>query len=214
MAAGILAASVGSLINGTTRGDDTKANFWDEMSTMFDASPGSTGDDRKVLWAAAVRVFYHHPILGAGAGDFGAAAAYELKLGEVGGAYANNPKTLYRRALHNIFYEILAEFGLVGVAIILFLLYRFWQNSQQLIKPEAAVIWQAAGGTDDIRRLALGLEAGMVGFLTTGYFYNQLFQVTFYSLLFTNVLLHAIVFKNRPTLPAKSNFRRLAVQQA
>jgi len=192
-AAGLIVAIAASLINGKTRGADTRSSFWSEMSTMFDDSKGSTGDDRKVLWAAAVKVWEYHPILGAGINNFGPAAATEFKIGDVGGSYAENPKRLYDRALHSIYFQILSEFGLAGVLTFGFLLVQFWRRNHVLFTPAAAERWRRAGGQGDLRSLALGLESGMVGFLVSGAFFNQMFSMWFYGLIIATSLLYHMV---------------------
>jgi O-antigen ligase len=191
--AALLIAVVGSVISGKTRGVDTQASFWKEMSTMFDDSEGSTGNDRKVMWGAAVTVWAHRPVFGAGGDNFGAAAVTMLSVGDIGGQYASNPGTLYGRALHNIYFQVLSEYGLAGLLCFLYLLYKFWHNSWRLSRPAADVAWRAAGGTDDIRKVSLGLESGMVAYMCYGMFYNTLFIMVGFSLLFMNAVLMSIV---------------------
>jgi O-antigen ligase len=200
---------VAMVVNGKSRGDDTRSNFFDEMSTMFDDSEGSTGDDRKVLWAAAMKVYYQHPVLGAGLEQFGPDAAETFKLGDVGGFYAENPQRLYARALHSNYFQLLSEFGTVGAIIFVWMLVEFWKRCRLFLTPEAAAAWYRAGGSEDIRWLALGLESGMVGFLATGVFFNQLFQVWFYGLLITAALMENIVRG-----PAKGPLRSRVVRGA
>ncbi|MGH7620241.1 MAG: O-antigen ligase family protein [Gemmatimonadaceae bacterium] len=195
------------VVPGKSRGDDTRDNFFDEMSTMFDDSEGSTGDDRKVLWAAAMKVFYQHPILGAGLEQFGPDAAMTFKMGDVGGAYAENPSRLYARALHSNYFQLLSEFGLVGAAIFIWMLVEFWRRCHFFLKPSTAVIWQRAGGAQDIRSLALGLESGMVGFLATGVFFNQLFQMWFYGLVIMAALLETLVKRAAQPVPVRGGPR-------
>jgi len=185
-------AIVASKVKGTTHGADSSDDFWTEMSTMFETKEGSTGADRLVLAAAARRVFLQHPIFGAGAENFGSAAATELRLGDVGGAYAADLKSLWGRQLHNIYFQLLSEYGIVGVSLFLQLIYVFWKTSESLRRPEALASWRAKGGRLNIGYLALGLQCGMIGFLSTGYFYNTLFTPQLYSLLFANLLLNAI----------------------
>lgn len=191
LAAGLLIVTIGaSLINGKTRGSDSRSSFWSEMSTMFDDSEGSTGDDRKVLWRAAVKVWEFHPILGVGINQFGSAAANLLKVGDVGGYYAENPATLWGRALHSLYFQILSEFGTVGIIVFIVMLVQFWRRCRALFKPAAAERWRQLGGSGDLRTLALGLESGMVGFLASGAFFNQLFTFWFYALIITCTLLY------------------------
>jgi O-antigen ligase len=200
LAAGfVIVVITASMVNGKTRGGgDTRANFWSEMSTMFDDSEGSTGDDRKVIWRAATREYLEHPILGVGIAQFGPVAASEFQIGDVGGAYAENPATLYGKALHSIYFQILSEFGTVGAITFVVMLAQFWMRCRVLFQPAAAERWRRAGGQGDLRSLALGLESGMVAFLASGAFFNQLSTVWFYGLLTTCSLLYYLV------VPAKN----------
>ena len=191
-AAVLIVAVAGSLINGKTRGDDTRSNFFAEMSSSFDKND-PTANDRKVLWQAARKVFAAHPVIGVGADQFGYAAASMFKVGDVGGAYADNPNTLVGRALHNNYYQILAEYGLVGAGIYLFMIAQFFRITRALTRAEAAAAWRAYGGVDDIGKIALGIESSMVAFLLTGYFYNQLFLSWFFSLVSVAILLRSLV---------------------
>lgn len=181
-----------SMIDGTTRGEDTKPNFFEEMSTMFDHSEGSTGDDRAKLWTAATIVFKAHPILGVGASNFGPAAVTLITPGEIPGAmFSDNPNMLYGRALHSNYFEILSEFGLVGVGIYLFLIAQFWCRSRYVLR-HCDRINLSSVGIRDVRSLALGLESGMVAYLVSGIFFNQLFTSWFFCIVFANALLYSI----------------------
>jgi O-antigen ligase len=208
LAAGaVIVVITASLVNGKTRGgSDTRSNFFDEMSTMFDDSEGSTGDDRKVLWTAATRVYLEHPVLGVGINQFGPVAGTEFKIGDVGGSYAENPATLYGRALHSVYFQILSEFGTVGAIVFVLMLVQFWRRCNVLFQPAAAERWRRAGGQGDLRSMALGLESGMVGFLASGAFFNQLFTVWFYGLLITCSLLYFLVVppKNAVLRPSRA----------
>ncbi|HKW48437.1 MAG TPA: O-antigen ligase family protein [Gemmatimonadaceae bacterium] len=198
----VLVAIAASLIDGTTRGDDTRANFWDEMSTMFDDSAGSTGDDREHLWRAATIVFRQHPILGVGANNFGPAAVTLIAPGEIkGAAFADNPDMLYSRALHSNYFQLLSELGLAGVAIYTFMIGQFWLRSRFVLRT-ARSIDLSHGGVPDPRNLALGLESGMVAYLVTGVFFNQIYTAWFFCLLFANALLyHRAVAARRARSP-------------
>jgi O-antigen ligase len=214
LALAIVAISA-SMIDGTTRGDDTQSNFWSEMSTMFDHSEGSTGADREKLWQAAVIVFKHHPVFGVGAENFGPAATTLLRPGEItGAAFSENPNTLYARALHSNYYQLLCEFGLAGVAIVAFLLIQFWRRCRVIGSAASAVAWRAAGGLEDPRFLSLALESGMVAYLVSGLFYNQIFTSWFFSLVIANAMMYSIVTNPVSASPARGTRRRVAAPPA
>jgi O-antigen ligase len=177
-----------------TSRSDSRTGFWNEMTTIGEDVDGAgTGGDRYALWNAALRVFREHPIFGTGAENFGPAAAELLRVGEVKGMYAENPRMLYERKLHNAYYQILTEYGAVGTAIWLWLIGHFWWSNARLRSPPYVAAWRILGGTLDLRYAALGLEAGLVGFFGCAFFYNLLFEQWLFTLLILNVLLYQFV---------------------
>lgn len=198
MAIGLVVVLVaGSLLDDANRGGDadSKVGFWNEMATIF-TGEGDAGSDRKVLWAAATEVFKKYPVIGAGANNFGPAAAAMFRPGEVGGGYADNPETLYDRALHSSYYQVLSEHGIIGVLITLMLLFDFWRRNRALRSARLTHAWSVAGDPRyDLRLVSLGLEAAMVGFLGSAVFYNQLSVPWLYSILIINVLLHTLALQ-------------------
>jgi len=168
-------------------------NFWQEMASSFDPNEG-TRQDREVLWHLALRVYAHYPLFGVGPNCFGAYAADNFTAGTVGGNYAANPKTLYGRALHNTYYQLLSEFGTVGLALFGWLVWDFFKRNRQLRKQARLQAWVArTGGQLNLRYLSFGLEGAMMVFLLTAYFYNQIFDVDwFYSILTINIVLYHV----------------------
>ncbi len=63
--------------------------------------------------------------------------------GTVGGAYNANPKTLWGRALHNTYYQILSEFGTVGAGLFFWLVWDFFQRNRKLRQPQRIQAWIA-----------------------------------------------------------------------
>ena len=83
---------------------------------------------------------------------------------------------------------------LVGVAIFLFMLMDFVVRNRRLRTTRAMEYWETVtGGEVKLQFIALGLEAAMLGYLASGYFYDQLYLSSFYGLLAVNVLLHSVV---------------------
>jgi hypothetical protein len=83
---------------------------------------------------------------------------------------------LYAKKLHNIFMQILSEFGIVGVVIWLWLWIDFWRRLRRLRRKPAVAYWKwASGGKFDVAAISLGLECAMIGFLANGFFYNQIY---------------------------------------
>lgn len=168
----------------------TSTDFWTEMGSSFDPTEG-TRTDREVLWSLARREWSANPVFGVGPNCFGAYAADHFMAGTVGGQYDENPKTLWGRALHNTYYQILSEFGAIGCAIFVWMVWDFFRLNRKLRHKRRIAAWaERSGGQLDLKALSFGLEASMVGFLLTAYFYNQIFDVHwFYTLLTLNALL-------------------------
>jgi O-antigen ligase len=159
---------------------------------MFDQSPGSTADDRKHLWAAAVLVWKEHPLLGVGGDNFGPAAVTVVNPGQIKGAvFSDNPTMLYGRALHSNYFQLLSEFGIVGLIIYASLVGQFFLRSRYVLRHTNTLDLTAAGISDP-RNLAWGLEAGMVAYLVTGVFFNQLFTAWFFCLFIANASLYRL----------------------
>lgn len=181
------------VFTGVRRGRDTQKTFLAEMMTITDT--GGTRSDREVLWTAAITIWKERPLIGVGGQSFGPFAASFFKPGEVGGDYAKNPRTLYERSLHNIYVQILCEFGILGSALFLWLFFDFWRKNWRLQKKDAGAIWRERGGGQvELRAVALGMESMMVAFMGCGYFYNQLEVHWLYTLVALNALVYRLVF--------------------
>ena len=80
----------------------------------------------------------------------------------------------------------------------------------------AAARWRQLGGSGNLRAYALGLESGMVGFLVSGAFFNQLFAFWFYALIITCTMLYSMVVTNVSQAPQRPPRRpaRVALRPA
>jgi O-antigen ligase len=168
------------------------AGLWAEvMSSFTEGASEGTGNDRWELWKAALIVFQHDPVIGAGAQNVGIAAAEIVQVGEIGSIYSDNPARLWGRQLHNIYFQILSEFGLLGTAAYLTILIDFWRKNARMRRRNRNIYWDAvSGGQWSLYWLALGLEITMVSFLATGFFYNTLYLFSSFALLILNRLLY------------------------
>ncbi|MGH7263547.1 MAG: O-antigen ligase family protein [Candidatus Rokuibacteriota bacterium] len=167
--------------------------FWDEMRTIGDGFDDPTGSDRRDLWKAGWRVFLRSPLVGVGPANFGAYASENFAFGEAQGFYGD-PGHFYGRSLHNIYFQILSEQGLIGVAIFLFLLKDFVSRNRALRTRQAGEHWAAATGAPvSLGFVSLGLETAMLGYLASGFFYDQLYETSLYAIVALNLLLHSLV---------------------
>jgi len=98
------------------------AGFTSRLTTIQQVLPGgedvihpdSSFQKRRLYMAAAWRIFLDHPVAGVGAGNFG--AHYEAYAGEVGTAARLWGEPDVRRYPHNLYLEVAAETGLLGLA--------------------------------------------------------------------------------------------------
>ena len=166
--------------------------FWEEMKSSMQGFDDPTGADRKDLWLVGWEVFLQSPLVGVGARNFGAYAAENFLFGEASGFY-ENPAHLYGRSMHNIFFQLLAEQGIIGSAIFLFIIIDFVRRNKSLRTAGAIEHWEkAVGRRFDLRAISLGLEGAMVGFLASGFFYDQLYVNFFYSIVALNLILYSV----------------------
>lgn len=189
----VVALSGMFLFSDADRGSDTNPNFFDEMLSIKGAVVNGTGEGtgRSVLWAIARMEFRQHPVFGVGQACYGVYAAGNFRPGQLPEPYTDNPGRLYNRAVHNVFYETLAERGSVGVVLYLWLLADFWRRNRRMKERKYAARWLAGcDGKFDLRALAIALETAMIGFLACGLFYNELTLPWLYSLVIVNAMLY------------------------
>jgi O-antigen ligase len=166
--------------------------YWAEMKTILDGYNDQTGSDRRILWEAGWRVFLEKPLVGVGAANFGVYASETFHLGEAEGHYAY-PEHLWGRSLHNIYYQLLSEQGIVGSAIFLWLLIDFVRKNRAMRRSDVLARWSHMTDNGyDVRAVALGLEAALVAFLANGYFYDQLYTGHLYALIGMNLILWSV----------------------
>ena len=192
------------------RVEGEQSNFWLEMATIADDVADSDADDRRLIWKIARKEFMEHPLTGVGTGSFGAYAAENYSGSTVGERFAENPKRLYQRAVHNLFFQVLAEQGFIGLVLFLWLFIDFWRRNR--------AVRRSAGESDTTllpglrtRPLAVGLEVSMVAFLGASMFYNMLIATQFYLLLAANALLHVAWVRSRSISQPYSPPRRRPV---
>jgi O-antigen ligase len=153
--------------------------FWNEMATITEeGTTAGTGESRWVLWQVAWELFLRSPILGVGPGNFGPNAVVylmERDIENIGGGF-NAPGTMYDRALHNDYVQAMVEQGLVGLFALAAVFILFFGCVRFLRTAAVQKAWASqTGGFLDPDSVARGLEAAMLGFMTTSVFYPQFF---------------------------------------
>ena len=171
--------------------------FWNEMATITEeGTTAGTGEQRWVMWQAAWQLFLAHPILGVGPGNFGSNAAEyfsERGVTDMGNTF-DTPAKMYGMALHNDYVQVMVEQGIVGLFALTAVFIYFFSYVRFLRTEAVQKVWASqAGGFIDSNNLALGLEAAMVGVMTTSVFYPQLFiNYWMWSLMMIAILVSSI----------------------
>jgi O-antigen ligase len=110
---------------------------------------------------------------------------------------------MWQRSLHNVYMQTLVEFGIVGTVALALMLIDFWKRNAALRSERFIAAWRQADPRGlDLRAISLALEAAMVAFLITGFFYDQLYVHWLYSLLIINAVLHATAQRLTNAAPA------------
>jgi hypothetical protein len=111
-----------------------------------------------------------------------------------------DPTKLYNTKLHNIYFQVLSEEGLLGAFSWTWMIIAYFLQLRRLRAPDSVRYWrQASGGDLDIALISRGLEYGMVGYLANGVFYNQIYVHWFWSLLAIAYVLQLNTGEARPT---------------
>jgi len=166
-------------------------SFWNEMATSLEGTSSGTGHDRKVLWSIAWEEFKANPIVGVGPWNFGVVAGRYLPLVKDKGHY--RVETIWGRALHNAYFQILSELGIIGIIIFTLLLVEFYKKNH--LTREFWLASRTKAG-EKLANIAHGIELAMVAFLMNAFFYDIIFFSWFWVLLILNRMAFLTVANN------------------
>jgi O-antigen ligase len=177
--------------------------FWSEMATIAEGTSSGTGEGRWTLWSGvAWPVFLTSPIVGVGAYNTGVIGSRIIPPGTLIGMGAQ-PGRLYNFEMHNVYVQILAEEGIVGILLWVWMIVDFYRRLARMRTKSASAIWsRAVQSRVDLLYLTRGLEAAMAAFLLGAIFYNQAYQHWFYTLLLQAVILSRVT--SHPPSPGDS----------
>ncbi len=153
----------------------------------FSASSGGSG--RVDLWTIALRMFDAHPLAGVGAGNYPVSAIhYLLRPGVI-----TRPEYIVDqpKVTHNIYLQVLAEMGLVGLILFLACLAICFA-----IGLRAAWLFTRQGDRD-AEILTRGLLIALTGFFVAEFFSSALYSKQLYVLLAATPPLLAIAVRRQ-----------------
>jgi O-antigen ligase len=175
--------------------------FWQEMETILTGTSTGTGLDRKVLWGIGWAEFKGNPILGVGVHNFSVLAPEYA--GEEAKIRYPDLRTLWGRSPHNIYFQVLAEQGIAGVALFLALLVGFWKENRGIRRARRPFLnEEKSGGADRIgarleagryTRYADGILVSIICYLCGGFFYPIYEYHWLWSLMIMNRLIKMVV---------------------
>jgi putative inorganic carbon (hco3(-)) transporter len=155
--------------------------YWARIQTITGPNDESA-QSRENYWAAARRMFVASPVWGVGGGNFG------VLLPEY--AYEIPPQYLpnqWGRATHSLYYQLLAEFGLVGVFLIGAVLVLNFRDLKQI-----RALGRKGKCSGSMEQLAECLRLSWVGFLVSGTFISVLSYPHLYYLTALTIVVHRL----------------------
>lgn len=170
IALGIVLAAVGLLLL-------APPSYWKEIQSIRTAAnPGDTGESRQYFWKIGWRMFLEHPITGVGTDNFGIQAPHYMDPHRKG--WRVNP---WGRVAHSLYFTLLPEQGLVGVALFAMMLGWCFKTQRKL-----RAAWKRNENDETARTatlLACGITAGIIGVLATGTFLSVLYYPVIWVLV-------------------------------
>ena len=147
------------------------------------------GAGRSDLWKIALRMVEHNPVVGVGAGNFPVSSVhYLLRPGTITRSDFIVDKPL---VAHNIYLEIPAELGIVGLVLFLGII---WFALRCGIRASRRF---AEAGDIDMEVLSRAIVLGAIGMLTANLFLSQQFNKPLWLLLAAGTALLAIASRER-----------------
>lgn len=174
--------------------------YWKEMGTIGTSLQDEKSEGRHFLIKKGLEIFTLFPMLGCGPLNYGYMIPKITTESEAQtrGMHAAQFAT---RVAHNIYIQILAELGVVGVMAFAGLIVTFWFRSWKIRRlytnffshhGRNEIKGDREGQWDKMLTFGFAFEAAMVGYMLNGIFYPILFCPWFYDLL----ILNAIICRN------------------
>ncbi|MGQ9525659.1 MAG: O-antigen ligase family protein [Armatimonadota bacterium] len=133
---------------------------------------------RREAWAAGRRMFWEHPLIGVGAGNFPNAWA-EL--------YTNELDRPFWKNAHSLYYQMAGELGVAGIAAWGVLVFTVFRDNRRVRRR----LRQSGAGGDYLRYVTYGVDAGMISLLSNGLFLS----ILYYPFIFTLASLTAVLIR-------------------
>ncbi len=142
--------------------------FWERMATVINpAEEGYTGRERTFFWLTTFDMVRDHPF---GAGAFGYQALSPLYLP------LESLSSTQTRAVHSMYFQVLAEYGYHGFAIFMVFLFSVFKFSRRIKKD------LIRAGSHELYYTSIALEASFLVLIISGVFISILYVEALYWL--------------------------------
>lgn len=180
--------------------------YWSEMETIFtEGKSEGTGEDRWILMGKACEIFMDHPLVGVGPRNYGYVLTRYVTTEFYAGYHA------YGRVPHNIYFQMLAEGGVLGIVSFFLLTYYFFKDNAQIRRLTTNINISESTGAhskqqwDKAASLSLALEAGMAAYLFNAFFYDLLYCSWFMDFIILNQLVYRNTLKQHSEFQAETS---------
>ena len=166
--------------------------YWARIVTITQPDEG-TAQLRQYYWAADRRMFFDSPLWGVGGNNSGVLMPeYALDFPP------EKRPTQWGKASHSLYFQLLAEFGLLGVFLIgTVLVSNFWDLRQ------ISALGRNARCSTSTAQLAECLRASWVGFLVPAAFLSVLGYPHLFYLTALTVVARRLALEEKETMPPK-----------
>lgn len=160
--------------------------YWDRINSITDDNTmeSGTAGQRMFTWGIGWEMFLDNPIFGVGQANF------PWRIGEYMGGRTWQTKSLAGRQAHSLYFTLLPELGLVGVAIFGAMVWFNYRDTrvQGVIHRAPREIVDRSGAGEDLqisRAILFGnaIFGGMIGYLATSAFISTLYYPTFWIMM-------------------------------
>lgn len=169
--------------------------YWQEMRTIkTQGAREGTGEKRVYYWKNALKIFAHHPLVGVGPQNAGVWIT----------TYDPSERAMrdWGRALHSVYFTLLAEQGIVGTILFVCMIYHS-ERSRKRVRNLWKTQGQATGASQaskvfpskspsqlrEAYHYSLALTGGLIGYLSSGVFLSVLYYPWFWTILAYTVIL-------------------------
>lgn len=163
----------------------------ERFRSAWDWQNDKNASSRVMFWKAGLVMFEENPILGVGPGNFS----------------VMNPTHFVS---HSLYIQVLAESGSLGTISLIVILILFFRLNARTRKQALAT--RSTGRRSFEYCMALGLDLGLVGYLTSGAFLSVLYYPHLWILLGLSVAVNKCLANKEPEeQPSKKPIRRFAL---